>query len=104
MGLSIHEQETVIQFNRDETNATIYTSDRTVMTRLNKFPDTYQKSKEDLDETTGEVLAVTYRVPKKLISFRSKFVTSRQTEEQKQAAGERLKRWNAERRRGEHDA
>lgn len=43
MGLPIYEQETNINFMRDEDTATVYTSDSTTMTKLDKLialPDT----------------------------------------------------------------
>lgn len=37
MGLPIYEQETNINFMRDEDTATVYTSDSTTMTKLDKL-------------------------------------------------------------------
>ena len=37
MSLLIKEQETHINFNRDNERATVYTSDTTMMTKLNKL-------------------------------------------------------------------
>ena len=34
MGVAVEEQETVIQFNRSDSHATIYTSDSTMITKL----------------------------------------------------------------------
>ena len=34
MGVPLEEQETVIQFNRTDSHATIYTSDSTMITKL----------------------------------------------------------------------
>ena len=44
--LNSTEQETIIRYSRDESSATVYTSDRLVMARLDKltqqFPDDYK--------------------------------------------------------------
>lgn len=68
--VSIFEQEVSINFMRDEDFATIYTSDTTYMTKLDKLcktsPDMYS-----LIADTGR--GKTYRVEDKtLISFRAK--------------------------------
>ena len=71
-GLCREEVETCINFSRyDDNNAYIFTSDNTVLTRLKKL-----------------LVEVTF--PKDLISFRSGHRDM--TEEQKQAAGERMKK------------
>ena len=67
MKLSRYEQETIILFNADESNAEIYTADKTVMKRLdqlcNTYPDIYKIKKEDS-------ISKTYSVPKSYISYR----------------------------------
>lgn len=85
--VSIAEQEVCINWMRDEDFATIYTSDTTQMTRLDKLcknsPDMYS-----LIEDTGR--GKTYRVEdKSLISFRSK--KREMTDEAKEAASQRFK-------------
>ncbi len=89
--ISITEQEVHINFMRDEDFATIYTSDTTYMTKLDKLcktsPDMYS-----LIADTGR--GKTYRVEDKtLISFRVK--KRELSEEQKIAAGERMRQWQA---------
>lgn len=92
--LSISEQEVHINFMRDEDFATIYTSDTTYMTKLDKLcnssPDMYS-----LISNTG--IGKTYRVEDKtLISFRAK--KRELSEEQKIAASERMRQYQASRR------
>ncbi len=92
--VSISEQEVNINFMRDEDFATIYTSDTTYMTKLDKLckasPDMYS-----LISDTGR--GKTYRVEDKtLISFRAK--KRELSEEQKIAAGERMRQYQASRR------
>ena len=65
MNISVDEQETVIQFNRNEKTMTIYTSDTTTMTRLNKL---YPIVKSDVVD--GKIVAKTYLAEKRLLSFR----------------------------------
>ncbi len=92
--VSISEQEVCINFMRDEDFATIYTSDTTYMTKLDKLcktsPDMYS-----LISDTGR--GKTYRVEDKtLISFRAK--KRELSEEQKIATGERMRQYQASRR------
>lgn len=89
--VSVLEQEVCINFMRDEDFATIYTSDTTYMTKLDKLcktsPDMYS-----LIADTGR--GKTYRVEDKtLISFRAK--KRELSEEQKIAAGERMRKYQA---------
>ena len=93
--VSISEQEVHINFMRDEDFATIYTSDTTYMTKLDKLcktsPDMYSLI---ADTSRGK----TYRLEDKtLISFRSKKIKRELTEEQKIAAGERMRQYQANR-------
>lgn len=74
MSTSISEQETTINFARQDGYATIWTSDRTVMTRLDKLvkesPE-YWRLQEEACDKFGELISKTYRLQdKRLISFR----------------------------------
>lgn len=60
----IEEQETTIQFYRDMEIASIYTSDPTMMTKLDKI---YQAVKVDICH--GTVCAKWYEIPKRWICF-----------------------------------
>ena len=89
--VSISEQEVCINFMRDENFATIYTSDTTYMTKLDKLckasPDMYS-----LLSDTGR--GKMYRLEDKtLISFRAK--KKELSEEQKIAAGDRMRQYHA---------
>lgn len=81
------EQETVIQFDRNSDTCTVYTTDSTVMTKLDKI---HKRIKEDFSER--KPIAAYYRFDKRLFSFRSKIPTRKMNEEQRKATGERLKR------------
>lgn len=89
--VSIEEQETIIHFMRDEDFATICTSDSTQKTRFDKLcknsPNMYS-----LTDDNGRYK--TYRLEDKtLISSRSK--KKEMSEEQRQAAGERIRQYQA---------
>ena len=94
MGLPVEEQETVINFSRDNDTATIYTSDSTMITKLNKLTrtaGTEWKLDEIIKDKHGVEVARNYSCPKKLISYRSKTVKREMTEEEKQEISERMK-------------
>lgn len=86
MSIPTNEQETVVQYDRNGEMMTIYTSDSTQMTRLDKI---YQRHKEH--RQAGEVVAVEYVVDKGLLSYRSKRGKRVLTDEQKEAARARMK-------------
>lgn len=94
MNVPLEEQETVIQFNRTDDYATIYTSDSTMITKLDKCceeaPEFYKLQKED-HLRDGSVSGKTYILSdRKMLSFRkSKRVYS---EEERKMLGERLRR------------
>lgn len=93
MGLSIEEQETCINFSRNDGRARIYTSDSTMMTKLNKLielPDADWKLENESRLQNGEIVGKTYSCPVGLISFRSKKSNRQYTEEEKQAIRERF--------------
>ena len=93
-GVSADEQETTINFSRTDKEAEVYTSDNTVLTKIkNMFSsdDCEWKLKNVVKDQKGNVVSVFFSVPKKLISLRAKAVKSSLTDEQKQAAAERLK-------------
>lgn len=82
--LSKYEQETVINFNAGEQNATVYTRDKTVMRKLDalviEFPEVYRLIGEtDIDKT--------YSMPKSHISYRKPRNIS---EEQREQAREKM--------------
>lgn len=96
MALLIEEQETHVNFNRDDDRATVYTSDTTMMTKLNKLVE-LPGSEWKIEEVsrlkwTGEVIGITYSCPVSFVSFRSKRVVRNYSEEQRRAIGERLNR------------
>ena len=91
MGLSYKEQETVITFDRaDRYKMNVYTADASLINRLDKYPESYKLLREFKSE--GNVVAKYYEADRRLLTLRSKRATNNMTEEQKQAARERLKK------------
>ena len=88
MGLTRYEQETCINYNRDEDFMTVYTAGPALMRRLKKLPayELVEVSKQD-----GKVIAMTFKADKKLITLRSQVPVSHMTDEQKEAAAKRLR-------------
>lgn len=94
-GVPTNEQETTINLFRDETAAEIWTSDRTMMTKLDRMcreaPDNYRMTESGRDRA-GNLICKTYVVAdKNLISFRSRKVQRELSEEQRIAMIERGK-------------
>lgn len=81
------EQETVIRFDRNGTVCHIYTTDSTMMTKLDKK---YKRVKQDCANRTP--IAAYYEFDKGLLSFRSIVPKRTLTAEQKKAAAERLEK------------
>jgi len=93
MGIGTDEQETVVQFNRNGKTATIYTSDSTIMTKLDKLVGNgYYSVQREVKNEDGLVVAKFYSLlDKSLVSFRSSKTTRVLTDEQRKAMGERFK-------------
>lgn len=86
MKLTRYEQETIINFNAGDQTATLYTRDPAIMRKIDalviEFPDIYKCIGEtDIDKT--------YEMPKSFVSYRK---PRRLSEEQREAAKERIKR------------
>lgn len=90
MGFTLDEQETTIQISRSQRNAHIWTSDKTMMTKLDNL---CEKSEEwtctGENRINGEVCDKEYIVDKTLISFRSN--RKKMTDEEKARLAERLR-------------
>jgi hypothetical protein len=88
MNLTRYEQETVVNYNAGEENASVYTRDRAVMRKLDalviEFPEVYRCIKQtDIDKT--------YLIPKSYVSYRK---PRRLTAEQREQASERMRTLN----------
>ena len=89
----INEQETIINISRDEQGCEVWTSDSTMMTKLDRMvakSDHYSIHREDF--VRGSLVAKEYRIDdKSLISFRAKRVSMELSDEQKKARAARLR-------------
>ena len=92
--IPLNEQETTISFWRDEGHATVWTNDRTTITKLElreESPENYKCVDVGRAKTGGGILDKRYRISDKgLLSFRPRKRVI--PEEQKAALAERLKR------------
>lgn len=95
MGLMVEEQETQVNFSRNDKRAMIYTSDSTMMTKLNKLVE-LQGTEWKLESVSklknGELIGKTYSCPVGFISFRKKKVKRTYSEAEKKEIAERLGR------------
>lgn len=107
MGLNISEQETSVSFSRDSDICTVYTSDSTIMTKLDKLAESdkspHWKLKEEHRLINGELIGKTYETHKRLISFRANISTREMSEEQKEAASKRFKQMWREKQMNEEE-
>ena len=92
MGLTLYEQETIVNFNRMDGEMDIYTADPALMRRLSSLP-AYTKTGERKNE--GKVVAMTFKANKRLLPLRGKRVTVELTDEQREERRERARRLNA---------
>lgn len=99
MGVSIPEQETVIRFGRDSDICEIYTSDSTIITKLDKLADPendkaplWKVKEEHRTQSTHELVGKTYITNKRLISYRAGIIEREMTDEQRREAAERLRK------------
>lgn len=93
MSVSIEEQETCVNFSRNDSRARIYTSDSTIITKLNKLiklPGTEWKLESVSKLRSGEIVGRTYSCPVKFISFRKKHVERAYSVEERNNIARRL--------------
>lgn len=91
MGLMIEEQETHVNFNRNDERVMIYTSDTTMMTKFNKLvklQGTEWKIESVSKLKNGELIGKTYSCQVSFISFRRKKIEREYSEERKKEIAE----------------
>ena len=92
--ITLEEQETTINFSRTQDAVDVWTSDKTVMTKLDKLcvtaPDFYKLIAEHrAQDDVGAIVSKEYRISdKRMLSFRS--MKRNLTEEQRRERAERL--------------
>lgn len=102
MGVILSEQETHVNFMRGSDLCEVYTTDSTVMTKLDKLAASSDaplwRVKEEHRLPNGELVGKTYETHKKLVSFRASIITREMTPEQKEAAAARMRAWQEKKR------
>ena len=92
MRTPISEQETIIRWYREDEEATIYTSDYTMMTRFDRFVESGDWKLDTENYSGQDIVSKEYKAPKNLVFGRSKQVEKRPlTEEEKEALRVRFK-------------
>ena len=88
------EQETTINFSRTDNTCIVWTSDKTVMTKLDRLCDTSDNYEViRVGKVDGAIVDKEYQIKdKSLISFRSAKVKMNLTEEQRREKAEQLAR------------
>lgn len=99
MSVPVIEQETNVTFMRDSEYAEVYTSDTTVMTRLDKLVEREDcpdwSLKQNIYDQFGNLCGKIYITKKNLVSFRSVKTTREINDEQRQELRERMEAWRA---------
>ena len=92
MRTPMSEQETIIRWYREDEEATIYTSDYTMMTRFDKFVESGDWKLDTENYSGQDIVSKEYKAPKNLVFGRSKQVEKRPlTEEEKETLRVRFK-------------
>ena len=86
--LTLEEQETIIRIDRIEDYAYVYTSDTTMITKLNRL---LQADDTEWELVEKDKISMRAKAPKSLISFRTKTTKRNMSEEQKREAAERMR-------------
>ena len=89
MAISKYERETNINFNDDELNSTVYTCNKLLIRKLDKYCQVYPN---DFKLIIKDEFGSTYKVSKKLITIRKPTKKRNLTEEQKQKLRDNLKK------------
>lgn len=97
MGFLKIEQETMINFNAAEDTAELYTADPVMIRKMDKLvmENPQQFKGEVHSRYKGEVYAMNYTFPKRFVSIRTKDIVRNVTEEQREAARERMNKFHA---------
>lgn len=97
-GISLAEQETVINFYRTDDRMSIYTSDQTMITKLMKLLKKSEQNEEAgyilvrEEKSNGRVVAIEVSAPKHLMSLRMPKEKRELTDEERKAMADRMMR------------
>ena len=94
------EQETQINFNAEEKEATLYTADPVMIRKMDKIVEQNpeQFKSEVHSRYQGKIYGMIYSFPKNLVVIRTREITRNLTEEQRRKMGERMKQYNESKR------
>lgn len=87
MYIPVEEQETVIQIDRTGDIARVYSTDATMINKLDK-----KYARHKVHKQNRKIVGVEYRVDKRLLSWRTVIPKNNQTEEQRRASAERMRK------------
>src|SRR5262245_48657522 len=85
--LTAPERETVINWSDDDDTAHVFTWQRRVITKLKRNPSAVLIA----EHTFGSTVGAEFEIPANLISFRSKVPERHMSQEQREAARERMR-------------
>lgn len=88
----LEEQETIVNFGRTDEDMTIYTTDSTTITKLDKAVKAGLYEVIELHTVKGVTVGKTYKAKKKLLSFRVKEIKRELTEEQRKKIAEQFRK------------
>ena len=97
-GISLEEQETVVNFYRTDRRMSIYTSDQTMITKLMKLLKKSEQNGEAgymlvrEEKMNGRVVAIEVSAPKHLLSLRTPKKKRELSDEERQALAERMRK------------
>ncbi len=89
MELPKHERETIILFNEEEQKAEVYTHNRALKSKLDRYCKDHPAEFSLVSKGNG---AATYSVPKRLVSIRAPRAKKEMTEAQRKDIAERLRK------------
>ena len=104
MGFLRIEQETQINFNAGEAEATLYTADPVMIRKMDKIVEQNpeQFKSEVHSSYQGKVYGMNYIFPKKFVVIRTKDIVRNVTEEQREQSRQRLKQYHESKHSTEH--
>lgn len=98
----VYERETHINMDRTSDKMRIYTTEYHVMNKLDKYVEESEDwNLIEIGRYKGEIISKTYEAPRKLLTLRKKKVVM--SEEQKNAAAQRMKAYREKKKDGECD-
>lgn len=93
--------ETTINFYKNDTTASIWTSDNSTMTKIIKCDPNECKIFEGSRDSEGNITGYFIEIPKKLITIRKKRQKRSMTDEQKVKTAQRLRNARENKNKGE---